>query len=123
ALERLAAPEQSSRTPDFEGRRLVRINGGYLVLNFIKYRDRDHTTAIRSKRYRERKKNNRHGVTSSSHGVSSRDITQAEAYAEAEHPLPPSRGPRLRRGARREAKLDAATAAMREQNKIFKGEA
>jgi len=55
ALERLGSPEPDSRTPDFDGRRIVRIDGGYIILNFQKYRDKDHTAADRSKRYRERK--------------------------------------------------------------------
>jgi hypothetical protein len=62
ALERLGAPEAESRNPDHDGRRLVRIGsiadigGGFLVLNYQKYRDFDYTTAERSKRYREKKK-------------------------------------------------------------------
>ena len=55
ALERLGEPEMESRTPDFEGRRLVRIDGGYIALNFSKYREKDHTGAERSRRYREKK--------------------------------------------------------------------
>jgi hypothetical protein len=43
-----------SRTPDFDGRRLVRVDGGYVALNFAKYREKDHTAAERSKRYREK---------------------------------------------------------------------
>ena len=54
ALERLGEPEQDSRTPDFEGRRLVRVDGGYLALNFAKYREKDHTASERSRRYREK---------------------------------------------------------------------
>jgi hypothetical protein len=56
ALEKLGAPDPESRSQDFEGRRLVRIDGGYVVLNFIKYRDRDYTAALRAQRYRDRKK-------------------------------------------------------------------
>lgn len=56
ALERLCAPDPESRTGDFEGRRLARVNGGFLVLNFMRYRDRDTTAAERMKRYRERQK-------------------------------------------------------------------
>lgn len=56
ALERLGEPEMESRTPDFDGRRLVRIPGGYIALNFAKYREKDHTSAERSKRYREKMK-------------------------------------------------------------------
>jgi hypothetical protein len=79
ALERLGSPEASSRSPDFEGRRLVRVNGGFIVLNYMKYRERDYTSAERSKRYRERLVSSRRVVT-----PSHRDITQAEAEAEAE---------------------------------------
>jgi hypothetical protein len=56
ALERLSSPEAESRSPEHEGRRLIRVNGGYLVLNYYKYRDRDHTAAERQRRYRERAK-------------------------------------------------------------------
>ena len=55
ALERLGSPELESRTPDFEGRRLVRVDGGFIALNFDKYRQKDHTAAERSRRYREKK--------------------------------------------------------------------
>lgn len=54
ALASLGDPEADSRTPDFEGRRMVRVDGGYIILNYTKYREKDHTSAERSKRYRER---------------------------------------------------------------------
>lgn len=54
ALERLGEPDVHSRSPEYEGRRMIRISGGFLILNFQKYRDRDHTAAERMKRYRER---------------------------------------------------------------------
>jgi hypothetical protein len=57
ALEKLASPDLESRSQDFDGRRLIRIDGGYLVLNFMKYRDRDYTGAARAQRYRERRAN------------------------------------------------------------------
>lgn len=69
ALEKLAAPDTESRSSEFEGRRLIRINGGYIVLNFIKYRDRDYTGAERAKRYRE-------GVKL--RAASRRDVTQSQ---------------------------------------------
>ena len=58
ALERLGSPDPESRSPEFDGRRLVRVDGGYIVLNFIKYREKDTTAAERSKRWRDRKKIN-----------------------------------------------------------------
>lgn len=78
ALERLGDPDPESRSAEHEGRRLIRVDGGYLVLNYMKYRERDYTMAERSRRYRERKASRR-GATESR-----RDITQAEAEAEAE---------------------------------------
>lgn len=54
ALERLGCPEMESRSSTFDGRRLVRIDGGYLALNFQKYRDKDHTAAIRARRHRKK---------------------------------------------------------------------
>jgi len=85
ALKRLGDPDPESRSTDFEGRRMVRVDGGYLILNFIKYRDRDATAAERSKRWRERQK-----LKESTQTIRvSRDMTrvirhQAEAEAEAE---------------------------------------
>ena len=57
ALEQRAMPEPESRSKDFEGRRMVRIDGGYIILNYMKYRDRDYTAAERQRRLRERRKN------------------------------------------------------------------
>lgn len=59
ALERLGAPDPESRTPDHDGRRLIRVAGGFLVLNYRLYRDKDHaadSNATRQKRFRDRQK-------------------------------------------------------------------
>lgn len=100
ALEKLGEPDLESRSADFDGRRLVRVDGGYIILNYMKYREKDNTAAIRQKRYRERKK----GTTDPENGrrlqgtpiaESPRDgdkvtrdmlsrVTKAEAEAEAE---------------------------------------
>ncbi len=56
ALEVLGAPEASSRSKDYDGRRLVRVDGGFVVLNYMKYRERDYTAGERAKRWRARKK-------------------------------------------------------------------
>lgn len=78
ALEKLGAPDPESRSLEFEGRRLVRVDGGFIVLNYMKYRERDYTTAERSKRYREKKASQRDSTPPH------RDITQAEAEAEVD---------------------------------------
>jgi hypothetical protein len=81
ALRRLGQPEDGSRTSEYDGRRLVRVDGGYIVLNYFKYRDQDYTAAERQRRYRDRKRN---AVTEQGDAVMSRNITHAEAEAEAE---------------------------------------
>jgi hypothetical protein len=100
ALAKLGEPDSESRSSEFEGRRLVRVDGGYVVLNYMKYRDKDATAAARAQRYRDRKKQgddpSRRDVrqitrdASQNNSVtrdSSREITIAEAEAEAEaHP-------------------------------------
>lgn len=84
ALEKLGQPEHTSRSPEHEGRRLVRVDGGFIVLNYMKYRDRDYTAATRSARYRQRlkEKAKHHTVSSRHHTVISRkqkQIAEAEA--------------------------------------------
>jgi len=74
-LAKLGTPEADTRTTDFEGRRLVRIDGGYLVLNYFKYRNRDYGAAARSKRYRDRK-------------AAERAATPAPVQAPAPAPVP-----------------------------------
>lgn len=56
ALEALGEPDKESRSKAFEGRRLIRVDGGYLVLNYMAYRERDYGNAERCKRYREKLK-------------------------------------------------------------------
>lgn len=85
ALEKLGSAESESRSPEFEGRRLVRVDGGFLVLNFIKYREKDATTAERSRRWRERQKQKETSQPPRVSKTPSRVIRhQAEAEAEAD---------------------------------------
>jgi hypothetical protein len=56
ALDALGSADDESRSHDFEGRRLVRVDGGFVVLNYMKFRDRDENGARRQKLYRERQK-------------------------------------------------------------------
>ena len=87
ALERLGSAENDSRNPDFDGRRLIRIDGGYLILNYMRYRDKDHTAAERQRRLRERRKGA--NVTRDNNDVTrdvtlhTRDVTHADADADA----------------------------------------
>jgi hypothetical protein len=79
ALVRLCSPESESRSPEFEGRRMARIPGGYVILNFFAYRDRDHTAAERMRRLRERNKLRNSGVTDVTKTEKLRNVTQADA--------------------------------------------
>lgn len=62
ALEKFQSPDPSSRTPDNEGRRIKRVDGGWLILNSEKYarmlskeERREYNTAKQAE-YRKRKK-------------------------------------------------------------------
>lgn len=41
ALEKFQQPDKYSRTPDYDGRRIEVVDGGWLILNRAKYRDKD----------------------------------------------------------------------------------
>ncbi len=75
ALEKLCAPDHQSRSQEYEVRRMARIDGGYVILNYMKYRDRDYTAAARQRKYREKLALRRNMQSLR------RNITQAEAYA------------------------------------------
>jgi hypothetical protein len=102
ALRQLGEPESTSRTQDFEGRRLVRVDGGYLVLNYMRYRDRDYTAAARAKRYRDRMKSSQRNDTPSHPHVTQAEYrlqsTDLDAKAEAGKSVAPAREPAMGRG-------------------------
>lgn len=58
-LRRLTMPDPGSRSNDFEGRRMARVDGGYIILNYMKYRERDYTAAERQRRWRQRQSSRR----------------------------------------------------------------
>lgn len=93
-IKELSMPDPWSRSDDFEGRRMVRIDGGFLILNFAKYREMDRTGAERARRYRENKAASRVTTVTPRKRTDKKrdDVTHAEAEAEANtSPLPPSR--------------------------------
>jgi hypothetical protein len=79
ALSKLEAPDPDSRSTEGEGRRIVRSDGGYRVVNYTKYREKDHTCTERKRRQRQRSR--RDTVTSRRDTVT---VTQGEGEAEAE---------------------------------------
>jgi hypothetical protein len=94
ALEELGDPDTESRSAEYEGRRLVRVNGGFVVLNYMKYRERDETNAQRCRRYRERQKKllETHSVDRSDTPCRQVFDMHAEAEAEAEAEVKSSTG-------------------------------
>lgn len=69
ALEKFQKPDEYSRTKDYEGRRVVEIDGGWLLLNYEKFRDRKDDeeqrikTRERVRRHREKAKGVTENVT------------------------------------------------------------
>jgi hypothetical protein len=85
ALEILKAPDKYSRTPDNEGRRIETIPGGWIILNYVFYRqmmsedDKRERTAERTRRWRSKQETPVTLVTqcdTMSHAVTQSDATQ-----------------------------------------------
>lgn len=62
AIHKLLSPDPYSRTPDFEGRRIEPIDGGWHILNYLKYKhiisaeNEREANRIRQKRHRDKLK-------------------------------------------------------------------
>ena len=109
ALERLCSIDTESRSPQFEGRRLARVDGGYIVLNYMKYRDKDHNVAERMRQYRNRLKSRAVTEPLRNDDTWLRNVThtEAEAYTETEK----SKEPSDKNGASLNCELDRHSAA------------
>ncbi len=89
ALALFESPDPDSRTPDNEGRRIERTDGGYLVLNYRKYRemqDEERRRTLdreRARRYRERR-SSAQSVTPERDDSVTRHAKSQQAEAEAE---------------------------------------
>jgi len=93
ALHKFTSPDKYSRTPDNDGRRIEKIDGGWRLLNHAKYREIRDTEAIKeskrnyinTRRAKERASTVELGRTKSNVVEASR--ANAEAYAETVPPL------------------------------------
>ena len=56
AIEKFKAPDRYSRTKEYEGRRIIEIENGWLVLNHGKFRERAKSRAKYYQEWRDRKK-------------------------------------------------------------------
>lgn len=94
AIKVLEGPDEHSSDPDNQGRRIERVDGGWMVLNSSKYRDIVTAAESRNKN-RERVQRFRKKLSltpCTGHVMPCNDLVmQSEAYAEAEarNPLPP----------------------------------
>ncbi len=92
ALAYLCAPDPESRSPEEEGRRLVKVSQfGYTVVNHAKYRDRgqDRTEYWREYKRKKRGQDVHMSTVDNVDNVDmSTDSTQAESKAESEANLP-----------------------------------
>ena len=81
AVARLEAPDKYTRTPDHDGRRIEQCDGGWLVLNYVMYREigmadtRKSRTADRQARFRARRKAGSRAIVTQSNAT----VTQSNA--------------------------------------------
>lgn len=61
AIERLEGPDTDSRTPDNEGRRIRKVDGGWHVLNYEKYRNNLKDEAIKEYFAEQKRKQRKRG--------------------------------------------------------------
>lgn len=81
ALEKLEAPDQDSRTLLHDGRRVERVEGGYLLLNYLKYRGMRDSEARREQNLEAKKRQRESAKVSQGQP---QDATSAQVEAEAE---------------------------------------
>lgn len=90
ALETFLAPDEDSRTPDNDGRRIERVDGGWLILNHRKYRDlRTSKQVVDAERIRDKRETGEYDSRGpvapvATKATRSNVATEAEAEAEAE---------------------------------------
>jgi hypothetical protein len=92
AIAKFLSPDDYSRTPDNEGRRIATIDGGWELLNHAKYRrmaslaDKKESTANRQRRFRDRNATVTHRNATVTHrnATVTLETYKAEAEAEAE---------------------------------------
>lgn len=84
ALESFLSPDPDSRTPDFEGRRIEEVQGGWLLINHAQYRDRQTDAQVkaaeRARKYRERRRAKLSNDESRPIETASRNVTPVTDY-------------------------------------------
>jgi hypothetical protein len=73
AIETLEKPDEFSKSVDNDGRRIKRVDGGYLILNYEKYREYSYSLDDRARymrEYRKRQKQSHDVITPKEHSAS-----------------------------------------------------
>jgi len=83
AIDILSSPDKDSRSPEYEGRRIIKIDGGWQVINHKKYREKAKSRAEYMRQYRKKRNNNVTLCNNSLHDVTKRSPTNANANANA----------------------------------------
>jgi len=84
AIEKLSSPDTYSRTKEHEGRRIAERDGGWLILNYLKYREAERA-AERTVYFREQKRKQRRAMSKmSTQSTKSTNVHQCQPIAEAE---------------------------------------
>lgn len=87
ALEKLESPDEHSRSKDFDGRRIKKIDGGWALLNHAKYRAKL-SEDERREYFRIKKQEQRAAVHNvKDNGPDVQKVTQAEADTEAKEEI------------------------------------
>lgn len=90
ALAMLMAPDPDSRTPDQEGRRIEKIDGGWRLINHAKYREKMDAEEVKAKaaerqrKHRERKRASQAVTESNAGHAESRDVTPVTTSDQAQ---------------------------------------
>ena len=94
ALQKFLGPDEYSRTKDFDGKRIMETDGGWILLNYQKYRKIQDAEEVRiATAERVRKFREKHKVTNVTDVTLGNAIAEAEAEAEASTtPLTPLKG-------------------------------
>jgi hypothetical protein len=75
ALEKLMSPDPESKNPDNEGRRIAKVEGGFLVLNYTIFRNKE------SKEYKRSQDRERQRRKRAKDKALSRNVTQCHAMS------------------------------------------
>jgi hypothetical protein len=86
ALQKLQSPDPDSRSPEFEGRRIQAIRGGWKILNYEAYREKcDQNEVLEKHRLRQQRYRERHKLVTlgDARDAALRSVTPAYAYGDA----------------------------------------